>query len=197
VILGGPLVLFPAHVVFLEFVIDPDLFHRLRSRARRAGHNAAAAARAAGTTLIGGLPFALAVLEGAIALAFTTAVYWISVALSRPEAQARGLAFRGGDHRHVSLIFFARAGGRRVWAPHRGGKSRALARRAWHGRRVSGSRAAAVAARAVSASRHRIPSTWSGWGRLPWPSGVPSAALNRVYAVVATPAASRHYPACG
>ena len=114
VMLGGPLVLFPAHVVFLEFVIDPacsiafeaepaepDVMRRPpRSRMQR---------------LIGGLPLALAILEGMTALAFTMGVYWTATAAALPESQTRLLAFTAVFIANLSLIFFTRSGGRRVW----------------------------------------------------------------------------------
>ena len=115
VMLGGPLVLFPAHIVFLEFVIDPacsvafeaepaepDVMRRPpRPRRQR---------------LIGGLPLALAILEGAMALAFTMGVYWAATAsAANSEERTRLLAFSAVFIANLSLIFFARSGGRRVW----------------------------------------------------------------------------------
>ena len=114
VMLGGPLVLFPAHIVFLEFVIDPacsiafeaepaepDVMRRPpRDRRQR---------------LIGGLPLVLAILEGAVALAFTMGIYWAATAVASPEPRTRLLAFSAVVIANLSLIFFARSGGRRVW----------------------------------------------------------------------------------
>ena len=114
VLLGGPLVLFPAHVVFLEFVIDPacsiafeaepaepDVMHR--------------PPRSATARLLGGRSLVLAVLEGFIALTFTLGVYWTAIAAALPEPRVRLLAFTALFVANVSLIFFTRSGGRRVW----------------------------------------------------------------------------------
>ena len=65
--------------------------------------------------LIGGWPLILALLEGGIALAFTLGVYGAAVAAGKPEPEVRLLAFSALVLANVSLIYFARAGGRRVW----------------------------------------------------------------------------------
>jgi Ca2+-transporting ATPase len=114
VLLGATPVLFPAHVVFLEFVIDPacsiafvaepaepDVMRRPPRNPRE--------------RLVAGRSLALAVLEGMVALAFTLALYGLAVAAGRSEAEARLLAFSAIVIANLSLIFFARAGGRRVW----------------------------------------------------------------------------------
>ena len=114
VMLGGPPVLFPAHIVFLEFVIDPacsiafeaepaepDVMRRPpRDRAQQ---------------LIGGRPLLLAILEGAIALAWTMGVYWTATATASTESRTRLLAFSAVVIANLSLIFFARSGGDRLW----------------------------------------------------------------------------------
>ena len=113
VLLGGPLVLFPAHIVFLEFVIDPVC--SIAFEAERAEPDVMLRPpRSARRRLLGGLPFALAVLEGGVALAFTVAVYAISLASDGGETRTRLLAFTAVIIANLSLIFFARAGGRRI-----------------------------------------------------------------------------------
>jgi len=114
VLLGAPLVLFPAHVVFLEFVIDPacsiafeaepserDVMRRPPRSARR--------------RLLGARPFALAVLEGMLALVFTLSVYGTATALGGSEARTRLLSFTAIVIANLSLILFARSGGRGLW----------------------------------------------------------------------------------
>ena len=114
VLFGAPLVLYPAHVVFLEFVIDPacsiafeaepserDVMRRPPRSARR--------------RLLGARPFALAILEGAIALAFTLSIFAISTASGAPEERTRLLSFTAIVIANLSLILFARSDGRRVW----------------------------------------------------------------------------------
>jgi len=124
VMLGGPLILFPAHVVFLEFVIDPacsvafevepeepNIMRRPpRSRSQR---------------LLWGPPLALAVLEGLFSLAFVLGVYWVAVTAFADDEQTRLVAFTAVIIANLSLIFFARSGGRRVWR-HVVARNRAL-----------------------------------------------------------------------
>ncbi|MET0346753.1 MAG: cation-translocating P-type ATPase [Casimicrobiaceae bacterium] len=114
VLLGGPLVLFPAHVVFLEFVIDPAC--SIAFEAEPAEPDVMRKPpRARGQRLIGGLPLALAILEGLLALAFTVGIYMAAIATSVPEPRTRLLAFAAVIIANLSLIFFTRAGGRRLW----------------------------------------------------------------------------------
>lgn len=122
VALGAPLVLFPAHVVFLEFVIDPAC--SIAFEAEPAEPDVMGRPpRPRAEPLIGGLPLALAVLEGALAAGFTLGVYGIAVTLLRPDAEVRGLAFTAVIVANLSLIFFARAGGPRMWRHIAGGNA--------------------------------------------------------------------------
>jgi Ca2+-transporting ATPase len=124
VALGLPLVLFPAHVVFLEFVIDPAC--SIAFEAEPAEPDVMCRPpRPRGERLIGGVPLALAIAEGALGVAFTLGVYWIAVALSRLDGEARGLAFTAVIVTNLSLIFLARAGGPRMWR-HIAASNRAL-----------------------------------------------------------------------
>jgi Ca2+-transporting ATPase len=114
IVLGGPLVLFPAHIVFLEFVIDPAC--SIAFEAEPAEPDAMRRPpRRRGERLLGGRPLTLAVLEGLAALASTIAVYWMSIAAAMPEAQTRLLAFSAVFVANLSLIVLARSGGRRLW----------------------------------------------------------------------------------
>jgi Ca2+-transporting ATPase len=113
-LVGGPLVLFPAHVVFLQFVIDPMCSIAFEAEPeepdimRRAPRDPA-------TRLLWGTPLALAVGEGLLALAFVLAVYGTAVLRGVPPDEVRTLAFFAVVVANLSLIFFARSGGRRVW----------------------------------------------------------------------------------
>ena len=113
-LLGGPLVLFPAHVVFLEFVIDPACSIAFEAEPpepdvmRRPP-------RRKGSRLLGGRPFLLAMLEGGIALGFCLLVYAFATAQGLAEERVRLLAFTAIVIANLSLILFARAGGRRLW----------------------------------------------------------------------------------
>jgi Ca2+-transporting ATPase len=114
VMLGGPPMLFPAHVVFLEFVIDPAC--SIAFEAEPAERDVMRRPpRAAGQRLVGGLPLTLAILEGVMALAFAIGVYWTAVAAGSAERRTRLLVFSAIFIANLSLIFFARSGGRRVW----------------------------------------------------------------------------------
>jgi Ca2+-transporting ATPase len=113
VLVGGPLVLFPAHVVFLEFVIDPACSIAFEAEPAESDVMRRAPRRA-GTRLLGGRVFALAVLEGVIALAFCLVVYGFALRENMPEERTRLLAFTAIIVANLSLILFARAGGRRM-----------------------------------------------------------------------------------
>jgi len=114
VLLGGPLVLFPAHVVFLEFLIDPACSIAFEAEPaepdvmRRPPRKPTA-------RLLAGRSLARATLEGFVALAFTIGVYWTAMTASLPEPRTRLLAFTALLVANLSLIFFTRSGGRRVW----------------------------------------------------------------------------------
>ena len=114
VLLGAPLILFPAHVVFLEFVIDPACSIAFEAEPSEPDVMRRPP-RSAGRRLLGLRPFALAILEGALALTFTLSVYAISTAMEAPEARTRLLSFTAIVIANLSLILFARSGGRRVW----------------------------------------------------------------------------------
>jgi Ca2+-transporting ATPase len=114
VLLGAPLILFPAHVVFLEFVIDPACSIAFEAepsepdvmrRPPRSVHR----------RLLGLRPFALAILEGALALVFTLSIYAVSTAMEASEGRTRLLSFTAIVIANLSLILFARSGGRRLW----------------------------------------------------------------------------------
>jgi Ca2+-transporting ATPase len=114
VLLGAPLVLYPAHVVFLEFVIDPACSIAFEAE-RPEPDVMRRPPRSAHRRLLGARPFALALLEGAIALAFTLSIYVISTASGAPEERTRLLSFTAIVIANLSLILFTRSGGRRVW----------------------------------------------------------------------------------
>ncbi len=114
VLLGGPLVLFPAHVVFLEFVIDPACSVAFEAEPEEPDVMRRPP-RGRGQRLLWGTPLALAVLEGCIALSFVLGVYWVSVQAASDEGRTRLLAFTAVILANLALIFFSRSGGRRVW----------------------------------------------------------------------------------
>jgi Ca2+-transporting ATPase len=114
VLLGAPPVLFPAHVVFLEFIIDPAC--SIAFEAEPAEPEAMRRPpRPRGARLIGWGALTLAVAEGALALAFTLALYQHGIASGRSEPESRALAFTAIVIANLSLIFFSRSAGRRMW----------------------------------------------------------------------------------
>jgi Ca2+-transporting ATPase len=114
VLLGGAPLLFPAHVVFLEFVIDPAC--SIAFEAEPAERDVMRRPpRDPGQRLIGGFPLLFALLEGVIALVFVMGVYGTAVAAGNAESRTRLLVFSAIFTANLSLIFFARSGGRRVW----------------------------------------------------------------------------------
>jgi Ca2+-transporting ATPase len=114
VVVGGPLVLYPAHILFLEFIIDPACSIAFEAEPaepdimRRAPRRRTA-------RLIGGRTLALALLEGAMATLFVVGLYAFAIAHEAGETQTRLLAFSAVIVANLSLIFFAGSGGRRVW----------------------------------------------------------------------------------
>ena len=114
VLLGGPVVLFPAHVVFLEFIIDPACSVVFEAE-REEPDIMRRPPRPARQPILGGLTLLLALLEGGVALAFAIGVYVHAVGTGRSEPEVRALAFTAVVIANLSLILFTRAGGRRVW----------------------------------------------------------------------------------
>ena len=71
--------------------------------------------RPPGARLIGWDALALAMVEGALALGFTLGLYQYAIASGRSESESRTLAFTAIVIANLSLIFFSRSAGRRVW----------------------------------------------------------------------------------
>jgi Ca2+-transporting ATPase len=106
---GGPLVLLPLHVVFLELIIDPAcsiVFEREAAAAdimRRPP-------RPPGTRLLGVGSLFRNLLRGGAMLAAVVAVYALGHALSLPAAQAGALAFTALVVGNLGLIVVYRSG---------------------------------------------------------------------------------------
>jgi Ca2+-transporting ATPase len=107
---GWPLFVFPVHVVFLEFVIDPAcslVFEAERSDARIMERPP----RPAAERLFGWRAMALAAALGASVLVAVAAVYGACLAQGVPEAQARATAFVTLVCADLALIFANRSAG--------------------------------------------------------------------------------------
>ena len=91
VLLGWPLVLLPVHIVFLELIIDPACSIAYEAEPEE-GDVMKRSPRPPGDRLFSLRSVARALLQGAIALAMTAAVFGWAM-LERTEGEARALAF--------------------------------------------------------------------------------------------------------
>jgi Ca2+-transporting ATPase len=113
VLLGGPIVLFPVHVVFLEFIIDPAstlVFEAesggsdLMGRPPRDPKKRLFDARLLGTGLA----------LGAVLLASALAAYGWALRSGLPEAEVRAVTFTAMVVGNLALLCSARSGGKTV-----------------------------------------------------------------------------------
>jgi Ca2+-transporting ATPase len=112
---GWPLFLFPVHVVFLEFVIDPAC--SIVFEAEKGGDDAMArpprdpAARLFDAGMLG-----WSLLLGTTLLVAVLAVYAAALSAGRGEGEARALAFAAIVAGNLALIFVNRSPTRSAWA---------------------------------------------------------------------------------
>jgi len=107
-VFGGPLVLFPVHIVFLEFVIDPacsTVFEAERSDAQAMDRPP----RAPAARLFDARMLAVSLLVGATLLAAVFALYAWAVASGRGDAEVRAMAFAAIVAGNLALIFVNRS----------------------------------------------------------------------------------------
>jgi Ca2+-transporting ATPase len=109
VLLGGPLIFFPAHIVFLEFVIDPTCSVAFEAEPEEPGLMNRPP-RGRHQRLLRGAPLVHAVTQGVIALGYVLLVYWVANARFADEAHTRLLTFTAVVLANLSLIFFTHAG---------------------------------------------------------------------------------------
>ncbi|HVO87688.1 MAG TPA: cation-translocating P-type ATPase, partial [Casimicrobiaceae bacterium] len=114
VMMGMPPVLYPAHVLFLEFIIDPACSIAFEAEPAEPD-TMRRPPRPPRQALIGREQLLLASLEGVLGLVFTIGIYNLAVAARRSDNEVRVLAFTAVVLANLSLIFFARAGGTRLW----------------------------------------------------------------------------------
>jgi Ca2+-transporting ATPase len=113
--LGGPLLLYPLHVVFLEFVIDPAC--TLVYEAERSEEGAMERPPRDPSQRLFDLPMlGLSLLLGATMLAGVLAVYWWALASGRSDETTRAAAFAAIVFGNVALIAVTRSGGRTLLA---------------------------------------------------------------------------------
>lgn len=106
VLFGWPLLLFPLHVMFMEFVVDPACSFVFEAD-EAADDIMRRKPRAPDAPLFNRPMVVSSVLRGTLALLFTLLVYWLSLA-TLPEGQARALAFMAMIGSAVALIFISR-----------------------------------------------------------------------------------------
>jgi len=112
--LGGPLFLFPVHVVFLEFVIDPAC--TLVFEAERGAPGLMARPPRDPRARLFDLRMLLAsLLLGFTVLAATFGVYWWAFSSGRGDGEARALGFAAIVAGNLGLIFVNRSQQRRFW----------------------------------------------------------------------------------
>jgi Ca2+-transporting ATPase len=112
--LGGPLFLFPVHVVFLEFVIDPAC--TLVFEAERSGQDLMARPPRDPRARLFDLRMLLAsLLLGFTVLAATFGVYWWAFSAGRSDGEARALGFAAIVAGNLGLIFVNRSQQRGFW----------------------------------------------------------------------------------
>jgi Ca2+-transporting ATPase len=112
--LGGPLFLFPVHVVFLEFVIDPactlvyEAEHSEQGAMRRPPRDPR-------EPLFNLRMLGLSLLLGATMLAGVVAAYWWALQGGRPDETTRAVAFAALVMANLALIFVTRSRERNVF----------------------------------------------------------------------------------
>jgi Ca2+-transporting ATPase len=109
--LGGPLFLFPVHVVFLEFVIDPAC--TLVYEAERGGAEAMRQPpRDPRAPLFSLHMLGVSLALGAGMLVAVLGVYWWALATGRSEGETRAAAFAAIVFANLALLFVTRSAGR-------------------------------------------------------------------------------------
>ena len=110
---GWPIIFFPIHIVFLEMVIDPVSSIAFEAEPSE-GTVMLRPPRRPDSPLISGRVIAMAMLQGSIVLAITTAIYIAALDRNAPEAETRALAFVTLVGANFALIFTNRSIGSSV-----------------------------------------------------------------------------------
>jgi Ca2+-transporting ATPase len=104
ILLGWPLVLYPVHVVFLEFVIDPACSVVFEAEPAERGAMRRPP-RPVGARLFSMAMIVASFLQGVVVLAASFVVYAWAIAQAVPEPEARAMAFSAIVFGNVGLIF--------------------------------------------------------------------------------------------
>ncbi len=115
---GWPLVLFPAHVVLLEMLIDPACAIVFEAEQMEADAMRCPP-RPADEALLSRDIVALSLAQGISALVITVAMFWMVLTLERGEGEARAFAFVTLVMGNISLIVANRSWSESFWAVFR------------------------------------------------------------------------------
>ncbi|MDO8350998.1 MAG: cation-translocating P-type ATPase [Gallionella sp.] len=104
VLLGEPLLLMPAHIMFLELVIGPvcSIFFEAEAEEKNIMQRPP---RAANEALFGGRQLAFSLLQGGIAVCVTVAIYLWARAAGYDEDTVRALVFTSMVAGNIALVF--------------------------------------------------------------------------------------------
>ena len=104
VLLGEPLLLLPAHIMFLQLIIDPacSIFFEAEAADKNIMQRPP---RAANEALFGGRRLTLSLAQGAIALAVAAAIYFYTRAAGHDDNTVRALVFTAMVAGNIALVF--------------------------------------------------------------------------------------------
>lgn len=115
VLFGWPLVFFPVHIAFLEFIIDPACSIVFEAE-REEPNTMRRSPRPPDEPLFGGWNLALSLLQGIGVLILAMAVFGVALARGLAEGEARALAFTTLVVANIALIFANRSWERTILA---------------------------------------------------------------------------------
>jgi len=104
VLLGEPLLLLPAHIMFLQLIIDPacSIFFEAEAADKNIMQRPP---RAANEALFGGRRLTISLTQGGIALAIAAAIYFWTRAAGHDEDTVRALVFAAMVAGNIALVF--------------------------------------------------------------------------------------------
>jgi len=107
-VFGWPVFLFPVHIVFLEFVIDPACSIAFEAEPNEKGAMQRPP-RAPGAPLFDARMLGASLAAGVTLLAAVFAVYWWALESGRGDGEVRALGFAAIVYGNVALIFVNRS----------------------------------------------------------------------------------------
>ncbi len=108
VLLGEPLLLLPAHIMFLQMIIDPacSIFFEAEAEEKNIMQRPP---RQANETLFGGMLLTSSLLQGAVAFAVAAAIYAWALSTGCDENTVRALVFTAMVAGNIALVFSNRS----------------------------------------------------------------------------------------